>query len=107
MYKPYRINIFWEAVVIVFLLLSLLKFGDFIGLPLFAHFALFVVVGCLLTILFEVFIPRYRFMQAAAHLKDEPDKTPKVRGAGEVFAEILSEGPTFDSPIGRGPKKPK
>lgn len=107
MYKPYRINIFWEAVIIVFLSLSLLKFGEFIGLPLWANFALFIVGGGILAILFEVFIPRYRFIRAAAQLRQQPDQTPKVHSAGEVIAEIFSEGPTFDPSIGRGPKKPK
>lgn len=109
MYKPYRLNIFWEATIAIFTALSVFLFLQGVGFG-----GLIPIIGSLLglnvmIVFLETWLPAYRFRQAAKQVKAHPEEgtDPKARTAGQLLGEIISEGPTFDPVIGRSSKDKK
>lgn len=109
MYKPYRLNRFWEATLVAFTAMSIFLFLRGVGfegtVPLGG-----ALLGLVLMIVFlEGWLPAYRFRQAAKQVKAHPEEgtDPKARTLGQIAGEIISEGPTFDPVIGRSSKDKK
>jgi len=100
-FKAYRLNWFWESVLILGVLS--ITWGVLGNLGVVPNLRCIVFFGQLfsMVILLEIILPRYRFFHAARQLKEEPGTVPRAKTMAEGLAEVLAEGPGMDPVIGR------
>jgi len=102
MFKPYKLNPFWESVLILGIVGLTWGLLSTIGIVTWLRWLVFIGQVISLMIFLEVILPRYRYFHAARQLKENPGSIPKAKGLAEGLAEVIAEGPGMDPIIGRG-----